>query len=181
MPLCSPGLRQALRRWTLGALVGALGLTGLAAHAADDPPGRVGRLAEVYGRWEHRSGARDSMSLPWQMTRLAMTGGEAVLPKAPARDYIYAADLASALLALTDAAAPPHPLYHLGVESPFDSPAWCERLARHFASGFAKRYGRPRDELGFVPRYRIDAAFADYIGWLERHRTWLVDPGANEG
>ena len=156
---------------------------------------RVGRLAEAYGRWEHESGRRDRMSLPWQMTRLALTGAEAVLPKAPARDYIYAIDLARALLALADADTPSHALYHLGVESPFDSPAWCERLTRRFptfrfresdnasewtvaplAPGVRSAFKaeRLRSDLGFVSRYPIDAAMDDYLDWLARHEQWLT-------
>src|SRR4051794_5764189 len=91
---------------------------------------RVGRLATAFGRWEHATSARDRLSPPTEIARMARRGGEAVFPPLGATDYIYAPDLASALLALLDAldaapsALPPRHRRLLGV-----APEWCELLA----------------------------------------------------
>ncbi len=61
---------------------------------------RIGRLAQVFGRWEHASGVRDRLSLPTEIARIARAGGEAVFPPLGDTDYIYAPDVARALIAL---------------------------------------------------------------------------------
>src|SRR6185312_13495094 len=61
---------------------------------------RIGRLAQVFGRWEHASGVRDRLSMPTEIARIARAGGEAVFPPLGDTDYIYAPDVASALIAL---------------------------------------------------------------------------------
>src|SRR5256884_1767411 len=38
---------------------------------------RIGRLALAYGRWEYASGARDRLSPPTEIARIARAGGEA--------------------------------------------------------------------------------------------------------
>jgi len=92
---------------------------------------RVGRLALAYGRWEHESGLRDRLSPPTQIAQIAFAGGEAVFPPLGDTDYIYGPDIARALLALLDARAPSHRLYHLGTGAPWALPQWCKLLARH--------------------------------------------------
>jgi nucleoside-diphosphate-sugar epimerase len=148
----------------------------------------VARLAMVFGRWEHETGLRDQMSLPLQCVRLAAAGGEAVLPAGEFRDWIYAPDVAQALDGLLDAPKLRHELYNVGTGEPFTLAAWCARLAeRHpgfrwrssdepqdwtvvpLAGGrspFAAR--RLRADVDFRP-HGLDAAFADYMDWLERH------------
>jgi dTDP-glucose 4,6-dehydratase len=150
---------------------------------------RIGRVAVVYGRWEYETGLRDAMTTILQATRLAMAGGEAVFPKLGPADWIYAVDIARALLTLLDAPATTHRLYHLAIESPFDTVAWCDRLRKRypafrfrestriedcniaplapFRTPFSGR--RLREEFGFTPAYTIDAAFDDYMRWLAAH------------
>jgi dTDP-glucose 4,6-dehydratase len=152
---------------------------------------RIGRVAVVYGRWEYETGLRDAMTTILQATRLAMAGKEAVFPKLGAADWIYAPDLARAVLTLLDAATTKHRLYHLAIESPFDMVAWCERLQQRYR-GFQFREssrieecniaplapfrtpfsGRKlRNEFGFKPAFTIDTAFDDYMQWLVAHPT----------
>src|SRR5437899_1687603 len=57
---------------------------------------RIGRLALAYGRWEYASGARDRLSPPTEIARIACAGGEAVFPPLGDTDYIYAPDVARA-------------------------------------------------------------------------------------
>lgn len=147
---------------------------------------RIGRLAQVFGRWEHASGLRDRLSAPTEIARIARAGGEAVFPPLGDTDYIYGPDVASALIALLDAKAPSHRLYHLGTGSAWALPAWCELLAKRFPKfrwressegcnvvpltpGTRTRFSNRRltEDLGWAPRFDLPAAAADFIAWLE--------------
>jgi dTDP-glucose 4,6-dehydratase len=150
---------------------------------------RIGRVAVVYGRWEYETGVRDAMTTILQATRLAMAGGEAVFPKLGAADWIYAPDLAHAILTLHDASTTKHRLYHLAIESPFDMMDWCERLRKRFPAFKFRESNRPdecniaplapfrtpfsgrrlREEFGFKAAFTIDTAFNDYMQWLAAH------------
>lgn len=155
---------------------------------------RIGRVAMVYGRWEYETGLRDSMTVLLQATRIAMAGGEAIFPKLGAGDWIYSVDLANTLIALLDAPAPRHRLYHLGIEQPFATTDWCTKLQSRFPAfryresarieecniaplapfraAFSGR--RLREDLGFKPRFALEAAFDDYLGWIEGHPGFLA-------
>jgi nucleoside-diphosphate-sugar epimerase len=148
---------------------------------------RVGRLALAFGRWEYASGLRDRLSPPTLVARIARKGGEAVFPPLGATDYIYAPDVARALIALLDAQTPAHRLYHLGTGMPWALPQWCTALAalhpgfrwRESArleecnvlplapatrSAFSNR--RLVDDLGFAPQFDVSAAAKDFTAWL---------------
>ncbi len=149
---------------------------------------RIGRLALAFGRWEHESGVRDRLSPPTEIARIAMKGGEAVFPPLGATDYIYGPDVARALIALADAKAPSHRLYHLGTGAAWALPAWCQVLERRFAkfrwrestegcnvvpltAGTRTRFSNRRlvEDLHYAPRFDLAAAAADFISWLEAH------------
>jgi nucleoside-diphosphate-sugar epimerase len=151
---------------------------------------RIGRLAQVFGRWEHSSGLRDRLSAPTEIARIARAGGEAVFPPLGDTDYIYAPDVARALIALLDAKAPSHRLYHLGAGAAWALPAWCQLLEKRFpkfrwressegcnvvplAPGTRTRFSNQRlvDELRWTPRFDLAAAADDFIAWLEAHST----------
>jgi nucleoside-diphosphate-sugar epimerase len=149
---------------------------------------RIGRLAQVFGRWEHASGVRDRLSMPTEIARIARAGGEALFPPLGDTDYIYAPDVASALIALLDAKAPSHRLYHLGTGAAWALPAWCELLQQRFpkfrwresseganvtplSPGTRTRFSNRRlvEDLGWAPRFDVAAAADDFIAWLEAH------------
>jgi nucleoside-diphosphate-sugar epimerase len=149
---------------------------------------RIGRLALVFGRWEHASGVRDRLSPPTEIARIALAGGEAVFPPLGPTDYIYGPDVARALIALADAKAPSHRLYHLGTGTAWALPAWCELLAKRFpnfhwressegcnvvplAPRTRTRFSNRRlvEDLGYAPRFDLAAAAADFVSWLEAH------------
>ena len=149
---------------------------------------RIGRLALAFGRWEHASGVRDRLSPPTEIARIARAGGEAVFPPLGPTDYIYGPDVASALIALADAEAPKHRLYHLGTGVAWALPAWCELLGKRFprfrwressegcnvvplAPGTRTRFSNRRlvEDLGYAPRFDLAAAAADFASWLEAH------------
>lgn len=159
---------------------------------------RVGRLGQAYGRWEYASGERDTLSLVTQVTAMALSGREAVIPDVGAQDWIYAPDLAAAIIALLDAPRLEDTLFHLGAEAPFGVEAWCERLAQAFPA-FTWRFapaGDPGNVTALAPRPRtafsarrlrtqtgwapcfasIDAAFADYMQWLEAGGSAFLQP-----
>jgi len=148
---------------------------------------RVGRLATAFGRWEHATSARDRLSPPTEIARIALAGGEAVFPPLGATDYIYAPDLAGALLALHDAAAPAHRLYHLGTGAAWALPQWCTLLAERYpafrwrestdlsacnvvplALGTRTRFSNRRivEDVGYAPRYDLAAALQDFTSWI---------------
>jgi len=148
---------------------------------------RIGRLAQVFGRWEHASGMRDRLSMPTEIARIARAGGEAVFPPLGDTDYIYAPDVARALIALLDAKSPSHRLYHLGTGAAWALPAWCELLAKRFpkfrwressqganvlplSPGTRTRFSNRRlvDDLGWAPQFNLAAAADDFIAWLMR-------------
>jgi nucleoside-diphosphate-sugar epimerase len=147
---------------------------------------RIGRLAQVFGRWEHASGVRDRLSMPTEIARIARSGGEAVFPPLGDTDYIYAPDVASALIALLDAKTPSHRLYHLGTGAAWALPSWCELLQKRFpqfrwresseganvmplSPGTRTRFSNRRlvEDLGWTPRFDLAAAAEDFIAWLE--------------
>lgn len=151
---------------------------------------RIGRPALVYGRWEHSTGLRDALSLPTELAKIALAGGEAVFPKLGESDHIYAPDLASAILALADAEKPAYRLYNLGTGVTWALPAWCELLQRKFpkfrwrevtdwkacnvlplAPGTRTRFSNRRlvEDLGWRPRFDMASSCDDFVSWLEKH------------
>jgi nucleoside-diphosphate-sugar epimerase len=154
---------------------------------------RIGRLATAYGRWEHATAARDRLSLPTQVAQIARSGGEAVFPPLGPTDYIYAPDLARALLVLLDAAAPAHRLYHLGTGAAWALPEWCELLAGRYPAFRWRESAQPGEcnvvplspgtrtrfsirrfagDFGYKPRYGLAAALEDFSTWMgEQHET----------
>jgi nucleoside-diphosphate-sugar epimerase len=151
---------------------------------------RVGRLALAYGRWEHASGLRDRLSPPTEIARLALAGREAVFPPLGPTDYIYAPDVARALIALLDAEAPSHRLYHLGTGTAWALPEWCALLAQRFPAfrwreserpeecnvmplvpGTRTRFSNRRlvEDLDYAPQFSLAAAMEDFVAWLGAH------------
>ena len=149
---------------------------------------RIGRLALAFGRWEHASGVRDRLSPPTEIARIALAGGAAVFPPLGPTDYIYGPDVAAALIALLDARAPAHRLYHLGTGAAWSLPQWCELLARRFprfrwresaegcnvlplAPVMRTRFSNRRlvEDLAWSPRFELAAAADDFASWLEAH------------
>jgi len=167
------GERAALRMKTL---------SGLDVVAA--------RLGPVFGRWERQTPFRDTMSPQFQtlVQALEQPGSDIVLPRPGLRDWVYARDVAQGVLLLLDAPKLNHPVYNVGSGFRWTVEDWCRRLAtRH--PGLAHRLSsdpaeatvdlhapldrgplsidRLNRELGYRPRYDLDAAFADLMAWLD--------------
>lgn len=147
------------------------------------------RLSSVFGPWEHDTGVRDTLSPQYQMALAARDGAPALLSAPGDRDWVYARDVASGVLALLDAAAPRHELYQIGPGRRFTLLDWGARLARR-RPGFAPRLAAPgeaptvhvfpprdrgmldiglmRDDLGWEPRFGCAESADDYLDWLDR-------------
>ena len=153
---------------------------------------RIGRLGTAFGRWEHVTGARTHQSPPTLATRLAREGKEAVFPPLSPTDYIYAPDLASAIITVMDARAPKHRLYHLGTGAAWSLPEWCKLLAQRFPkfrwreserdaecnvlpltritrTRFSNR--RLVEDLGWRPRFNLAQARDDFLDWMDKHES----------
>ena len=143
----------------------------------------VGRLGVVFGRWEYDTGVRDTLSLPLQLFKLAEAGTTARFRRGLPDDWVYATDVADAVVALLDSGTLRHGLYQIAGGSRWSLPDWCDRLAQAFP-GFAYEIvtgdapvniggnapaGRPpfsvsrlQQDTGFQARFRPAEAFADY-------------------
>ena len=151
----------------------------------------VARPTEVFGPWERDTGARDTLSAPLQVTRLALEGRPAILPRAGQRDWGYSRDVAKAVAALLDAPDPRFEVYNVSSGAQWTIAAWCDKLAGRYP-GFRYRLASegelpnvdfydPRDrsplainrltqDIGFSPEFALDVCFEDYMHWLSCHR-----------
>lgn len=153
---------------------------------------RCVRLGTVIGPWERDTGARDNYGTHTQLAGLAARGETAVMgAREVQRDWIYARDVAGALIAMLDAREPRHRLYNLSSGVVWTQPiaAWCAALARAFpqfrfrepAQGETPNIwytdkdrgimdiSRLANDLGYRPRYDMTAAYDDFIAWIGRH------------
>ncbi len=153
----------------------------------------VARIGTVFGRWEHETGVRDTLSPPLQATRLAYQGSEAVLPREGLRDWTYGPDVADALIALLDLKRPKHDVYNVGSGTQWTIDSWCAKLRDVFPR-FSHRIASDESEAnvdfhgardraplsitrlvedtGFQPQFGLDEAIADYREWIGHHRIW---------
>ncbi len=147
------------------------------------------RLSVVFGPWERETGFRDTLSAPLQVTRLALRGEEAVLPREGNADWVYSRDVAAALVHLLGTTTE-HGVYNVAQGGRWTLAAWCTRLAERLPA-FRWRVAKggepanvhlyfPHDPAsfdvarlvaaGYRPRFGLDEAFADYMAWLDRHK-----------
>lgn len=91
------------------------------------------RLAAIYGPWEIDSGSRDTLSPLMQVALIAKTGGKAILPRLDHQDWTYSRDVAKALIALGEARALHHDLYHITCRRQWAVADWCAALKKSFA------------------------------------------------
>ena len=175
-------------------------LYGITKHVSEAVGRRLGdllsldvrsvRLAAVYGPWEIDSGARDTLSPLMQAALAAMSGEAAILPRRDSQDWVYSRDVATALVALMEAEAPSHELYHIVSAVPCGVIDWCAALARQYAAfafslakgdevatinlhGNADRRplsgARLTDDVGYTLPNDPDAAFEDFLAWMAEH------------
>ena len=150
---------------------------------------RACRLSSVFGPWERDTGVRETLSPIFQVTRLALAGEAAVLPRSGRRDWIYRRDVAAAIVAILDAPAPSFDLYNIAPGVTWTVEQWCANLVRqfpHFSYRLAEEpvaanvdfWGerdraplasdRLESDLGFRAAHGLDTAFADFMQWLKK-------------
>lgn len=142
---------------------------------------RMVRLSAVFGPWEHPTGARDTLSPPFQVARLAHARQAVVLPRDTPRDWVYARDVAGAVLALIDKASPRFDLYHVGPGTTWRLSEWATALGARVGVGdppnvdlFGDRDRAPlaierlTGDLGYSPRFTsASACMDDYRQWIK--------------
>ncbi len=145
---------------------------------------RMVRLSAVFGPWEHATGARDTLSPPFQVAQLANMQKLVILPRATPRDWLYSRDVAGAVLALIDRASPRFDLYHIGPGTTWSLAQWATALGAHVLVGkppnvdlFGDRdramlaIERLTGDLGYTPRFTSAKSCAeDYKSWLATPR-----------
>ena len=148
------------------------------------------RVGPTFGRWERQTPFRDPMSPQYQtlVHALEQAGREIVLPRPGLRDWVYASDVAQGVLLMLDAPRLNHEVYNVGSGFRWAVDDWCRRLATRYpglqhrlsndpAECTVDLFGpldrgplsidRLNHELGYRPRYDLDAAFTDLMGWLD--------------
>jgi nucleoside-diphosphate-sugar epimerase len=145
----------------------------------------IGRIGTAYGPWERQTGFRDTMSPVFEATELALRGEQAVFKFDRPSNWHYGRDAAETLVTLADATAPEHEDYNLGPAEVWAMTDWCARLAERLP-GFRYEVGTPTTvevydereggrisgtrfaaEFGPTARFGIDAAFEDYMRWVD--------------
>lgn len=155
------------------------------------------RLSTAFGPWERLTGMRSTMSPQFQIALLARAGATAVLERPCLRDWIYAPDIAQAVLRLIEAPAPTHALYNFSTGVTYSALAWAEtlaaampgsgfgcRLARAGESGNVALHGpvdrapmaseRATGDLGFTAAWGMEASARHYAEWMRSH-PWCFE------
>jgi UDP-glucose 4-epimerase len=153
------------------------------------------RLSGVFGRFERQTSDRDTPSPPYQVVRAARRGEPALLSRPGERDWIYAPDVAAAVLALLDGERLRHDLYNISTGQSFSVLAFGQRLAAHHP-GFVCRLAEPgeaatidlfadRDraplaierittDTAYRARFDLDGAVDDYHRWACAHADLMA-------
>ena len=142
----------------------------------------AGRLGTCFGPFEHDTGARDTLSPPWQVLQHARAGVPVKLPRAGRKDWLYSRDAVAAIIALLDAPRPlPRRLYNLGAGFEWSMAEWCAAIGRS-SPGFTWAIAPDANvdfygdvdrsplsavnlirDTGFVPEFGMQMALADYL------------------
>ncbi len=144
------------------------------------------RLSAVFGRWERQTSVRDTPSPQFQILQSALAGRPALMKRRDSRDWIYAPDVAKAVIQLRDAPSLQHRLYNVSTGASWSVSDWGTEFAR-LRSGFECRLAKdteeatidlhaPRDrkqmsikrlqaDTEFTPSFGMVESAADYDNW----------------
>lgn len=100
------------------------------------------RLSGVFGPWERATGVRDTLSPHCQILAAAVTGEDALLARPGLRDWIFAPDLAEAVMRVAAAPHLAHRLYNISTGQRFSALEWGQALSQDFP-GFSCRLAMP--------------------------------------
>lgn len=134
----------------------------------------VARLGVVFGPWEYDTGLRDTLSIPHVLLRLAQNGEEARILNRIPDDWVHAADVARALVALIDAPELAFGVYHVSAGRRWDVADWCQALGQRFPA-FSWRFVTEAQDanvgkLSPVPRPPFAIArIMSELGWKPAH------------
>lgn len=152
------------------------------------------RLSGVFGRWERKTSVRDTPSAPFQVMAAARAGRPVRLPRRDWRDWVYAPDVAAAVLALMDAPQLSHGLYHVSTGERWAVADWAEALGRHMPVDCRLARSDEEPTIDFygdtdrgmldVTRLLTDTAFRpsfDMAGSAADYATWIATHGGEPG
>lgn len=163
-------------------------------------PITVVRLGYVFGPWEYYTGIRQTLSVPFQVTRAALLNQEARLPRPGLRDWVYSKDVANSIVTLLQAKELKHDLYNIGSGQTWSVEDWCTLLEKefpHFKYQVVKNseagnidFFDPEDinELsverlqseGYHPKYGLQESFHDYLAWIKNVPLFWTDSAQNK-
>lgn len=147
------------------------------------------RIGSVFGPHERGTGVRDTLSAPFQVTQAARAGLPVRLPRAGRRDWIYARDVADAVLAALRLPDLPDVPVNIAAEAEWSVAEWCDALSQHLTIDWRIDPAEPtvdfhgpndrpplatrrmQELLGFRPTYTRERACEDYLGWLEENEA----------
>jgi nucleoside-diphosphate-sugar epimerase len=146
----------------------------------------VARLGVVFGRWEYATGKRDTLSIPLQLMRMAEKNEPVKIPDDLPDDWVYATDVAAAVVGLLTCQAFDGTVFHVASGRRWSIIDWCARLRDTFPN-FTYEFVRDksmanvgretpnrrspfsierlRNQLGYEPRFMAPEAMADYLIW----------------
>ena len=87
------------------------------------------RLSGVFGPWERATGVRDTLSPQVQILDALQQKREALLARPGVRDWVYAPDVADALVLLAEAPKLQHALYNISSGREWSALQWGEDLS----------------------------------------------------
>ena len=155
------------------------------------------RLSAVFGPWELATQARDTLSPQRQMAGLVGTGRPALLARPGWRDWVYAPDVAEAVIRLIAAPRLTTRLFNVSTPDRWPALDWGRRLGA-LDPDFVCRLVEPgetptvhlhapidrtplstdrmRDELGWTARFGMQASADHFVAWWRRHGSTVDAP-----
>jgi UDP-glucose 4-epimerase len=133
------------------------------------------RLSGVFGTWERATGVRDTLSAQMQIVSALQRGEAAVLPRPGVKDWIYAPDVADAVVVLLEAARLQHPLYNISTGVEWSALQWGQHLAA-LNPGFVCRLAEPGEAATIDLHSDADRAPLS-IARLEQEFNWRAKYG----
>lgn len=146
----------------------------------------VARLGVVFGRWEYPTGKRDTLSIPFQLMRMAESNEPVKMTEGLPDDWVYATDVAAAIIGLLTCQEIDGAVFHVASGRRWSIIDWCARLRDTFTdftyqivrdksmANVGQEMPSPRapfsierlrDQLGYEPRFMASQAMADYVSW----------------
>lgn len=156
--------------------------------------GCVVRIGDVFGPWEHYSGVRTHMSLPYQATNLAIKGKKAFFSRNYCGEWIYGPELAEVVNQLLEIEIFHYDVYPLSSKKRWTMEEWCQLLKKCYPeftyciateeAAINLKINQKTDnapmisdylvkEIGFCSRFGLQEAFADYMVWIAKHPNYF--------